>query len=115
MMMTTTRPITLPLAHACGVIMRQVTNISGCNPLPCIGLNSVTNVHAHRLIQYLELSQHVLVSRLSSTVEVTLQLPLEVAGLVLLSLLLPFTTSLLLPQVVGLTLQATELPGEEER
>lgn len=50
-------------------------------------------------------------SCLCATVEVTLQLPLDVAGLVLLTLLLTFATSLLLPQVVRLVLQLTELPG----
>ena len=53
-------------------------------------------------------------SCLRATVEVTLQLPLDVARLVLLTLLLTFTASLLLPQVVHLVLQPTELPGEEE-
>ena len=53
-------------------------------------------------------------SCLRAAVEVTLQLPLDVARLVLLTLLLTFTASLLLPQVFHLALQLTKLPGEEE-
>ena len=70
----------------------------------------MTPIRCH--VPYLELSHHILVSCLSATVEVTLELPLEVTGLLLLTLLLSFTTSLLLPQVVRLMLQATKLSGE---